>query len=68
MSSDGLAAVLRAMWFALSAPERQALRRQLRPLAASERTVLGTRLLAMTPAQRSAFIAALPPAAPHPTR
>ncbi|MEP6511812.1 MAG: DUF3106 domain-containing protein, partial [Dokdonella sp.] len=61
-------AAMRAMWFALSAPERQALRRQLRPLAASERTVLGTRLLAMTPAQRSAFIAALPPAAPHPTR
>lgn len=55
-------AVTRAMWFALIPAERHALRHHLQPLSASERDDLRSRLLAMTPVQRSAFIAQLPDA------
>ena len=58
-------AATRAMWFTLSASERRALRRHLRPLSTIARADVRSRLLAMTAAQRSAFIATLPsPATP----
>ena len=53
-------AATRAIWLALSPLDRHALRFHVRPMSAAQRAELRTRLLAMTPEQRNAFIAGLP--------
>jgi hypothetical protein len=57
----------RAMWLAFGRDERRALRRHVQTLSDADRASLRTQLLAMTPAQRSDFIARLPPAPAAPT-
>lgn len=58
-SADERAAVS-AMWLELKPSDRHALRRHVRSMSAAERAQLRTRLLAMTPEQRTAFVAGLP--------
>jgi len=52
-------AALRAMWQSFDQQERHSLRRYVRGLPSTERVALRDRLLAMTPAERSDYIARL---------
>ena len=61
---DAERAPVRAMWLSFTRDERHALRRHAHAMTPAQHDELRARLLAMTPAGRSAFIATLAPAPP----